>query len=126
MSLDPETVVRRLWESINARDYARLAGAIAEDCDWVSVPTERHHIGPAAMIDGLRRFADEFPDGRGEIMGLYLAGEVVIVEWRMRGTHRSGRPFTRRGCSVAVVRGGKITQYRDYFDRQSLSEQLDG
>jgi hypothetical protein len=101
--MDPESVVRQLWNAINARDYARLAGAIAEQCDWVSMPTERH-----------------------------AHGEVVVVEWRMAGTNTgplNGRPptnlpFARRGCSVATVRGGKIVSYRDYFDRLSQLEQL--
>lgn len=127
--LDPETVVRQLWNAINARDYARLAGAIAERCDWTSVPAERHYTGPGAMVDGLRRFHESFPDGRAEIVGLYAAGDVVIVEWRVSGTHTggdepTGRSFVRRGCSVAVVRGGKIVEYRDYFDRLTLTEQL--
>jgi ketosteroid isomerase-like protein len=127
--LDPEAVVRQLWNSINDRDYSRLAGAIAESCDWVSMPTERHYRGPAAMVDGLRAFHTSFPDGRAEILALYAAGEVVVVEWRVSGTNTggegpTGRSFARRGCSVAVVRGGKIVEYRDYFDRLTLTEQL--
>jgi ketosteroid isomerase-like protein len=127
--LDPETVVRRLWQAINDRDYSRLAGAIAERCDWVSVPSERHYRGPGAMVDGLRRFHESFPDGRADIVALYTAGDAVIVEWRVSGTNTggdapTGRSFARRGCSVAVVRGGKIVEYRDYFDRLTLTEQL--
>jgi ketosteroid isomerase-like protein len=123
--LEPEAVVRQLWDAINARDYARLAGAIAERCAWVSMPAERAYVGPQAMIDGLRAFHRDFPDGSGEILALHATGEVVVVEWRMSGTDAAGgRSFTRRGCSVALVRGGKIVEYRDYFDRQTLAEQL--
>jgi ketosteroid isomerase-like protein len=122
--LAPEAVVRQLWDAINARDYARLAGAIAERCEWVSIPAERAYRGPQAMIDGLRAFHDGFPDGRGEILELHASGDVVAVEWRMTGTSTAGASFARRGCSVAVVRGGKIVEYRDYFDRQTLTEQL--
>lgn len=130
--LDPESVVRQLWEAINARDYGRLAGAIAEHCEWMSMPTERSHLGPKAMVDGLRAFHAAFPDGHGEIVALHASGDVVVVEWRMAGTNTgplngkppTGRPFSRRGCSVATVRGGKIVAYHDYFDRLAVSEQL--
>ena len=130
--LDPESVIRRLWGAINDRDYARLAGAIAERCEWVSMPLEHAFRGPQAMIDGLRAFHEAFPDGHGEILELHAAGETIVVEWRMTGTNTgplsgaapTGRAFTRRGCSVATVRGGKIVAYRDYFDRQTLVDQL--
>lgn len=130
--LEPESVVRQLWDAINARDYARLAGAIAEQCAWTSMPIEREYVGPQAMVDGLRAFHAAFPDGHGEILALYVVGDTVVAEWRMSGTNTgaldgappTGRAFTRCGCSVAVVRGGKIVEYRDYFDRLSLQEQL--
>jgi ketosteroid isomerase-like protein len=122
--LEPESVIRRFWDAINERDYARVAGAIAENCEWVSVPTQRTYVGPKVMVDGVRAFADEFPDGRTEIERLHSAGDVVVVEWRTTGTNAGGRSFSRRGCSVAEIRGGKIAAYRDYFDRQTLTDQL--
>ncbi len=123
--LEPEAVVRQLWDAINARDYARLAGAIAERCEWMSMPLERTYIGPDAMVNGLRAFHAEFPDGYGEILELHADGDVVIVEWRVGGTQaETGKSFARRGCSVARVNGGKIVAYRDYFDRLSRLEQL--
>jgi ketosteroid isomerase-like protein len=117
-------VIRTFWDAINERDYARVAGAIAERCEWVSIPSERSYVGPKVMVDGVRAFADEFPDGRTEIERLHSAGDVVVVEWRTSGTNAEGRSFSRRGCSVAEIRGGKIAAYRDYFDRQSLTDQL--
>jgi predicted ester cyclase len=84
------------------------------------------------MVLGLLKFADAFPDGRGEILNLVACGETVVVEWLVHGTHAgryedqppTGRRFERRGCSVAEVRDGKIVGYRDYFDRLTLTEQL--
>ena len=123
--MTPEVVVRQLWDAINDRDYARVAGAIAERCEWVSVPAEQTFVGPEAMVRGVRAFADEFPDGRAEIEQLHAVGEIVVIEWRTTGTRAAdGASFSRRGCSVAEVRGGKIAAYRDYFDRQTLSDQL--
>ena len=57
--------------------------------------------------------------------GPIAPGDVVVIEWRTSGTRAAdGVTFSRRGCAVAEVRGGKIAAYRDYFDRQTLTEQL--
>jgi steroid delta-isomerase-like uncharacterized protein len=129
---DAESVIRRLWDAINARDYTTVAGLIEPECRWVSVGSGRTVIGPEAMVLGLLKFADAFPDGRGEILNLVAVDETVVVEWVVRGTNAgpyedrppTGRRFERRGCSVAEVRAGKIVGYRDYFDRLTLTEQL--
>jgi steroid delta-isomerase-like uncharacterized protein len=132
LPLEPAAVVRGLWDAINDRDYTRVADSIAAKCSWVSIGSGRTVVGPEAMVLGLLKFAEAFPDGRGEILNLIVSGETVVVEWVVRGTNAgpydgrppTGRKFARRGCSVAEVRGGKIVGYRDYFDRQTLTEQL--
>jgi ketosteroid isomerase-like protein len=128
----PEEVVRQLWDAINARDYARLADAIADRCMWSSIGSGRTFQGPAAVVDGLRRFHDAFPDGRAQIIKLLAVEDTVVIEWRVTGTNIGSyeghkptlRKLDRRGCSVAEVRGEKIVAYRDYFDRLTLREQL--
>jgi len=131
--LTPEEIVRSLFVALNERDYARPAGAIAEDCEWWSMPAESLHRGPSAIVAGLREFTAAFPDWRADIERVTAAGPVAAAEWVSSGTFRhpfrgrepNGRSFKRRGCSVAEIQGGKIIHYRDYFDRVSLLEQLD-
>jgi steroid delta-isomerase-like uncharacterized protein len=130
--LSSEGTVRAMWDAFNARDFARAAGAIAEDCDWVSVAAETTHRGPGPIVVGLREFIASFPDWRADVKGVIAAGDIVVVEWEASGTFRApfrGRPptgqsFRRRGCSVAEVEGGKIVRYRDYYDRATLLGQL--
>lgn len=129
----PEHVVRGFFEALNARNYARAAGAIAEGCEWWSMPAENLHRGPSAIVAGLDEFTSAFPDWRADIDRLTSAGPIVVVEWISTGTFRApfrgrlpnGKSFRRRGCSVAEVRTGLIVHYRDYFDRAALLEQLD-
>lgn len=129
----PETVVRGLFEALNARDHARAMGAIAEDCEWWSMPAEQLHRGPVAIIAGLDQFASAFPDWRADIERVTASGEIAVVEWVSQGTFRgefrgrlpNGKKFRRCGCSVAVVRKARIVHYRDYFDRAGILEQLD-
>ncbi|MEO7744365.1 MAG: ester cyclase [Usitatibacter sp.] len=130
--LTPEGVVRGYFEALNARDFARAAGPIAEDCEWTSIATEKTHRGPAAIVAGLREFVAAFPDWRVDLERVTTAGSIVIVEWDTSGTFQkpfrgqqpNGRRFRRRGCAVADVEGGRIVRYRDYYDRATLLDQL--
>ena len=131
--LTPEATVRSFYEALNARDYARAAAPIAETCEWVSIPAEAVHCGPAAVVAGLREFSFAFPDWRVDVDRVVTAGNIVVVEWRTSGTfdkpfrtrNPNGRRFSRRGCAVAEVDRGQIVRYRDYFDRASFFAQLD-
>ena len=131
--LSPEGTVRTFYEALNARDYARAAGPIAEKCDWMSMPTENVHRGPAAVVAGLREFSTAFPDWHVEVQNVISDGRSVVIEWRTTGTFEkpfrgrepNGKKFSRRGCAVAEVERGQIVRYRDYYDRARLFEQLD-
>lgn len=129
----PENVVRTFFNALNARDYRGAANAIAEGCEWWSMPAEHLHRGGAAIIAGLDEFTTAFPDWRADIDRITAAGNIVVAEWISTGTFQgtfrgrlpNGKSFRRRGCSVAEVRHGQIFHYRDYFDRVGLLEQLD-
>jgi len=131
--LSPEGIVRTLFEALNARDYARAAGAIAEDCEWRSMAAETVHRGPGPIVNGLREFVTSFPDWRAEVERVTASGNIAVVEWDSSGTFQwpfrgrapNGKRFRRRGCSVAEIEGGKIVRYRDYYDRVTLLQQLD-
>jgi steroid delta-isomerase-like uncharacterized protein len=130
--LSPEGTVRTFYEALNARDYARAAGPIAEACEWVSMPTEKVNRGPAAVVNGLREFSTAFPDWHVEVEKVISDGRCIVVEWHTTGTFEkpfrgrapNGRKFSRRGCAVAEVERGQIVKYRDYYDRARLFEQL--
>ena len=39
-------------------------------------------------------------------------------------TSPTGSAFARTGVGMIELRDGKIVRYRDYFDRQTMTEQL--
>jgi steroid delta-isomerase-like uncharacterized protein len=131
--LTPEATVRSYYDALNARDYARAAGPIAENCEWVSMPTENVFRGPAAIVAGLREFTTAFPDWHVAVEQVIESGRFVVVEWHTTGTFRNafrgydanGKRFSRRGCAVAEVESARIVRYRDYYDRASLYAQLE-
>lgn len=129
---DAETVLRRYFDALNKRDYDAVAGAFADDCEYVSVASGARFSGPASVVHGLREFSEAFPDWRVELGAVISSPTIVAAEWRTSGTQDGlfrGRPatgfrFRRDGCAVAEVADGRITRYRDYYDRVTLLEQL--
>jgi steroid delta-isomerase-like uncharacterized protein len=133
VELSPEGVVRAYFDALNRRDYSRAAGCIAEHCVWESLGSHTQRVGPAAVVAGLRDFVTAFPDWRAELQRVMSDGNCVVIEWATSGTFEkpfrdrapNGKRFERRGCAVAEVSGGKISRYRDYYDRAIMLQQLD-
>ena len=118
-------VVRRLGEALTTRDWDAFRELVAEDCEWTDVPSGEVIHGVEALIDLCRTFTAAFPDFRVESVNLVGQGDLVANEWRGQGTHaRTGRGFVRTGVGIVEVRDGKIAAYRDYFDRQTMTDQV--
>ena len=118
-------VVRRFGEALTNRDWDAFREVVAEDCEWTDVPSGEVIHGVEALIDLCRTFTAAFPDFRVESVNLVGQGNLVANEWRGRGTHtRTGRGFVRTGVGIVEVRDGKIAAYRDYFDRQTMTDQV--
>ena len=126
MSAEANTeVVRRLNQALTDRDWAAVRELVAEDCEWTEVPSGEVIDGVETLIGLLRTFTAAFPDFRVHSTALIAQGDLVASEWRGSGTHAaSGRAFRRTGVGIVELRDGKIVRYRDYFDRQTMTEQL--
>jgi ketosteroid isomerase-like protein len=85
----------------------------------------------------LQDFTTAFPDFSVASVMLIGQGELVANEWSARGTHTgplpradggheepTGRSFARTGVGIVEVRNNHIVRYRDYFDEQTLTQQL--
>jgi steroid delta-isomerase-like uncharacterized protein len=118
-------VVRRLNEALTNRDWAAFPDLVAVDCEWTEVPSGETIHGVERLVELCRAFTDEMPDFHVESTTLVGQGDMVASEWSGRGTHApTGRAFARTGVGVVELRDGKIVRYRDYFDRQTMTEQL--
>lgn len=130
-------VVRRLGEALTNRDWAAFDDLVAEDCEWTDVPSGRTMHGRDELIAGCKSFTTAFPDFSVESVTLIGQGDLVANEWSARGTHDAplprphgghyeptGRSFARSGVGIVELRDSQIVRYRDYFDRQTMTEQL--
>jgi steroid delta-isomerase-like uncharacterized protein len=130
-------VVRRFSEALTTRDWTAFDELVAEDCEWTDVPSGGTIHGRAELVNLCKTFTAAFPDFAVESVTLIGQGDLVANEWSGRGTHTgplpgadgvvhepTGRSFSRTGVGIVEVRDGRIVRYRDYFDRQTMSEQL--
>ena len=130
-------VVRKLGEALTNRDWTVFDDLVAEDCEWTDVPSGRTIRGVVELVDACRAFTTAFPDFSVESVTLIGQGDLVANEWSARGTHDgplprpdgghsapTGRSFARTGVGIVELRDGKVVRYRDYFDRQTMTEQL--
>ena len=68
------------------------------------------HDGPQEVMDYFEESRDAFPDQRNELIELHHAGDAVIAEFMLKGTHlgnyrglpATGRPFECRMCAIFV------------------------
>lgn len=100
------------------------------------VATGQVFNGETEVRDYYRRSRAAFPDQRNEIISLRDAGDAIITEFWLLGTHlgplptptgdfaATGKPFKARMCAIFEFEGDKIICERIYFDQMSILRQL--
>lgn len=135
--MDNKTIVAAAWEAFASRDAARIAACFAPDAQWIAPPGNAtaialdhpHHMRGA---DAIARFiAIEFgrlfvADVAIDFGTMAAAGDLVVVEERMRATLVNGRSYDLAYCFVFVVADGRIAQVREYMDTRSGWRQMFG
>jgi hydroxyacylglutathione hydrolase len=130
---EAETLARRYFEAINARE---LDGALAM---WAPQGRESvHGQGEFAGREGLRTFVggllDALPDLRFEILGTTTEGARCGVQWRLTGTFAgpgmlsgvapTGHPLTLEGVDLLTVRDGEIETNEVFLDTMAVPRQV--
>ncbi|MER6387554.1 nuclear transport factor 2 family protein [Streptomyces sp. NPDC001523] len=107
--MDPLSVVARLWERIETRDWDGVAGLIAEDAviEW-PVSGERI-VGRANFIAVLSDDADT-DGGSVEVLRILADGDLVVTEVEIPQDH-----VVYRAVSLWTVRNGEVVGAREYW-----------
>jgi steroid delta-isomerase-like uncharacterized protein len=131
----PAEQVRRLladFEAAWSGDAEAAGDLVADDIDYLEVPTGRRFESPDAIVTWIRETREWAPDFTIRTHDITIHGEDVTWEWVMEGTQTgdwpevgtTGQPFSVPGVSVLQVRDGRIATCRDYWDRYDLMAQL--
>jgi steroid delta-isomerase-like uncharacterized protein len=130
-TLTPDSFAREWTEAWNSRDVDRILTYYTEDAFYEDVPTVEngwgvplrgHQMIREALVE---TFAD-MSDLGFEFVSASGAGDRMVVEWIMTGTHYrdyTGR-FSIRGVSVIKREGDRIASVSDYYDAYLLLSQL--
>jgi ketosteroid isomerase-like protein len=135
MSQENVEIVRRFYEAFGEGD---LDAATAVFAGQVQVTDP--DLGTVEGLPAFRNYLDglkgPLPDAGAVIERTYEAGDTVIVEGRFTGTNTgpldgpegtmppSGRKVDLPFADFSRLSGGKIVEYRTYYDQVALLTQL--
>jgi steroid delta-isomerase-like uncharacterized protein len=80
----------------------------------------------------LKETTSAIPDFNIKLLKWFSSGNMVACQWIMKGTQTgnmgdipaTGKSFTVRGASIAIIKEGKIIRWTDYYDSFSFLKQL--
>ena len=128
---DREALVREHMESENRHEFDATLGTFHHP-RYEIVPTGEVYDGP----EEVQRYFDEsrtaFPDQRNELIAMHHAGDAVIAEFWLRGTHDgplrgippTGKAFECRCAAFFLFDDSGLVCERVYFDVATILGQL--
>jgi steroid delta-isomerase-like uncharacterized protein len=132
---DPVEAARRYDEAFNAQDGEARVANLTPDTE-VMLPGGLILRGPEQVIQVVQNFWEALPDGKISSENEVAAGDTVVTEGTLSGTHTgtfrspqgdipaSGNRVTLRYVSVKQIRDGKVAAERLYFDQLELLQQI--
>jgi steroid delta-isomerase-like uncharacterized protein len=126
-----EAIVREHMESENRHEYEVTIGTF-DHPRYEIVPTGEVYDGADEVRTYFAATREAFPDQRNELITLHHAGDAVIAEFDLKGTHLgeirgispTGREFTCRCASFFIFDGDRLVCERVYFDSLTIMNQL--
>lgn len=130
------SVIRKLYEAVNAKDLHYIKSLGAPSSEWLDVPFNYTSKGENAIIDPWKSWFDIFPDATCQVQSLVSMGDYVIARGIGRGTHKgifnspagplqpNGMKIEVNFCDVYLLENGKIRRADSYFDFYTVLRQL--
>jgi ketosteroid isomerase-like protein len=130
-----EAVIRALYEAAEVKDVEQFKSLFTEDGYFYDVSAGVKYRGEelGRTID---IYGTAFPDMHRELYDLYVAGDVVVVELSLNGTHRgplvlpagtipaTGKEMHAPCCDVFHLKEGKVTSFHCYTAATVIFAQL--
>jgi predicted ester cyclase len=132
---DPVEAARRYDAAFNAQDAAARGANLTHDTEAM-LPGGLALHGPEQVVAVARSFWEALPDGKISSEHEVAAGDTVVTEGRLSGTHTgtfrgaqgeipaSGSRVSLRFASVKLIRDGKVASERLYFDQLEFLQQI--
>ena len=132
---DPIETERRYDDAFNAQDGDARVANLKPDTQ-VTLPGGTTLSGPEQVVAITRSFWEALPDGRISSENEVAAGDTIVTEGTLTGTHSgtfrspqgdipaSGNRVALRYVSVKQIRDSKVAVERLYFDQLEFLEHI--
>jgi ketosteroid isomerase-like protein len=135
--LDHEKLIRKLYSYGEGQgiDPQKFVSMFSDEGYMLDMASGTKFRGKA-IGDSIARLASAFPDLHRELLGIYVAENVVVVEIAIRGTHKgemalasgtlapTGKAIDVPCCDVYHLEGGKIISFDCYNLPSAMLQQL--
>ena len=126
-----EAIVIEHMESENRHEFD-VTLATFDHPRYELIATGDVHDGPEEVAAYFEETRTAFPDQRNELIALHHAGDAVIVEAMLYGTHEgplrglppTGRSFEMQFCALFMFEDDRLVCERVYFDAGTILRQL--
>ena len=117
---DALTIVREFCAAWDRLDWEAVYAALDEDIVYHNIP-----MPPCRGIAEFKAFIAGFPVSKAqfEIHHIVDAGDVVMTE-RTDRFELAGKTIVIRVMGVFVLKGGRIAEWRDYFDLAEFMQKM--
>ena len=122
MTETPDSFVRTFIDLLVARDLDGAAAMVTDDFEYDNVPMGKAH-GPDGLRNTLSGFFGMCTGIDWEIVRQTSSGDMsqgTVLNERDDRVEIHGRWATLPVAGVFEIRNGKLTLWRDYFDRQTI------
>src|ERR1700739_4960031 len=118
-------VVKDFFAAIGSADKQRLLALIAEDIEWI-IPgedwplagTRRGHAGLADLLQTASQSIETSTEPREFVA---QGDRVMVVGFAKGKIKATNKTFEDHFVFAITVRGGKLTNIREYIDTQALA-----
>jgi limonene-1,2-epoxide hydrolase len=121
--MNHEETIRAYYAAWVRDDLEAVFALCTDDLVAVNVPIGPIH-GKAAVREYFTKFSRGMSNKRYDVEQIVVSGNVALVEGvenYTRGGHNVSLPYMSKFC----FRDGRISEWRDYFDLQTVLRQLD-
>lgn len=117
---DPKLIVLQFNEYINNRDLTGLSGLMTEDHQFID-SSDEVHSGKELMLEGWRRFFEQYPDYRNHFSIVESRGNLVLI---IGHSTCAFEPLDGPALWTARVENDLVAEWRVYLDAEANRRKL--
>jgi limonene-1,2-epoxide hydrolase len=120
----PDSYIRTFNSLLVSKNIDAAAGMISDDCEYDNVPIGKA-FGPQGLRDTLTGFFTMCDSLDWEIIRQSATGDMsnaIVLNERIDRFVIKGTTYELLVAGVYEIRDGRITLWRDYFDKSVLME----